>query len=89
MNTPSSSCTGGFSTSVTAICVIFVVVAATATAATATATATAANDDDDDDYADEYHSCRPLLSFCCTTKSIFAISASSIDVLNSPLLTVS
>ena len=51
--------------------------------------ATAADDDDDYDYDDEYDDAPRCLSFCCILKSIFTVSISSMDVSNSPPLTVS
>jgi len=54
---------------------------------------TADDDDDDDDYADEYDfTTTPdarCLSFCCIPKSIVVVLTSSIDISNSPSLTVS
>ena len=79
LGTPSSSYTKSFR-------VIFVVVAAAAAAAADDNT-----NDYDDDYADEYDFTNntQCLSFCCISKSIFALSAGTIDVSNSNILTVS
>jgi len=66
----------------------FVVVVA---AAAADPTAADDDDDNDDDYADEYDFTNNTrcLSFCCIPKSIFVLSAGTINGSNSNILTVS
>ena len=58
---------------------------ASASAGVGVGAATAA----DDDYDDEYDDAPRCLSFCCILNSIFTVSSSSMDVSNSPPLTVS